>query len=405
MPAGPAGPHGGPQGVATRIRASKARVLLDLWARAALCAVLLGIAITASTAWAADTRIWYERGVAVVTTGFDSGAGRFVAHKFYLVVHGPDGPPGVAHDAARACTSEVVSHVGEAFRVRLWEVKPPVPAAGETSVSPAAREAAAAARDQAVDARINEAIGAFRVQMNACAANRFDAGLFQLGLIQRVCDSRAANCTNAPLALAADPAAQAFSILSLWIDARDGQNATLPANRLVLLPDLAAAGRTLSVLKAKDADEVLIKCRAALEAPIALKPGTSPTATPGASAKPPSAVITPRPPTCLALEMAMRPFEESSPWPEPQPATVRQAQLEALMARVRKTGGKIESSVPRLLEMPRQVALRMIDVISEPQTAMLDLKDAADATLLTMSDEIARSRLTECARFKGLNDA
>ena len=51
--------------------------------------------------------------------------------------------------------------------------------------------------------------------------------------------------------------------------------------------------------------------------------------------------------------------------------------------------------------MPREVAIRFVDVIDEPQEALLDLRTDANARLLTIQDELARARIIECVKFRG----
>jgi hypothetical protein len=336
-----------------------------------------------STAEAA--RIWFERGVASVTTGYEVQTRTYIHRKFYLVAHGPDSLQ-AGHDLARTCTAQVTTRVVEDFRRQLWAIKLPEPAETETSPSKETLEAAGASRDKTVDRAVDAATSAFKAEMSTCSRRRFDASVFQLGLIQRVCD-RSGACRNASAAFADHPAAVAFTVLALWVDARDGDTPTLPANQLVLFPDLVDAKKALQTLGTARPSEALSACHAASVQTARGIVATGATQT-----------------TCVALEMAARPFKESSRWPDPKPAAVVQAQLEALVVRARKDKRRIERSVPRVLDMPREVAVRLIDVIDEPQEALLDLKSDASRTLLTMSDELARARITECARLRGLTD-
>lgn len=330
------------------------------------------------------TRIWYERGVAMVTSGFDAKAQQYVHRKFYLVAVGPDGFVGAAHDIARACTASVITEVGEDFRLGLWKVEQPIAAKSQTSLDKSAREAAAASIDAAIDALINNATRDFRNQANTCSAGRFDTRQFHLGLVQRICDARTDSCTNTMTALADHPSAVAFTALSLWIDARDGKHPTLPANHPVLLPDVVDARTTLQKLEATTPGDALAKCQSEVEKKVS--------------------ITAERPLTCLALEMAARPFQESNVWGDVAPPAVVQAELEALVVRVRKGKNRIERSVMRVIDIPRDIGMRFIDVLDEPQQALLDLKFDAAANLLTIQDELARSRVVECARFRGLSD-
>jgi len=75
-------------------------------------------------------RIWYERGLATATVGYDLGARQYTHRKFYAVAYGPEGFPGAAHDVARECTRTVTARVGEDMRVDLWKVKKPEPTGG-----------------------------------------------------------------------------------------------------------------------------------------------------------------------------------------------------------------------------------------------------------------------------------
>jgi hypothetical protein len=330
------------------------------------------------------TRIWSEHGVATVVSGFDVKVKQFVHRKFYLVAVGPDEFPGAAHDVARTCTNRVVTKVGEDFRVALWKLEQPATAKSQTSLDKPEREKAAVARDSAIDGLVNRATQNFRTRISACSSGRVDAGQFHLGLVQRICDTRTNSCSNTANAFADNPAAIAFTKLSLWIDARDGKHPTLPANHPVLLPNVVDAKTTLQKLGATTSKEALEKCQKETEK---LVPGTAK-----------------RPLTCLALEMASRPFKESNIWGDAPPAPVAQAELEALVVKAREAKTRIDRSVARIVDVPRETAVRFVDVLDEPQQALLDLKTDAAAKLLTIQDELARSRVIECARYKGLTD-
>lgn len=343
---------------------------------------LVGCAVGFMAAQAAQAgRIWFERGLATVTVGYDAEARQYTHRKFYAVAYGPLGLPGTAHDAARSCTSRVVTRVGEDLRVALWKVK--LPASPEfTSLDADARSKAAAARDAQVDAFFNDAIRSFRQQLQSCSGGRFDSRQFHLALIHRVCDTRTNSCSNTPLAFADHPAAVAFSVLSEWVDARNGQQRTLPANAPVLLPDLVDAKTTLKQLNAKTAKEALAKCEKEVETTVERTER--------------------RPLACLSLEIASREFTESNIWPNEPPPARAQAELEQLVVKARNVGNLVDRSVPRVVDVPRELAIRFVDVLGEPQEALLNLRTDAAAKLLSIQDELARSRIIECTRFRGL---
>lgn len=343
----------------------------------------LAVALCAAVPHLAQaSRIWYEQGLATATIGFDIRAKQYTHRKFYAVAYGPESLPGASHDVARECTRTVTARVGEDLRVELWKIKNPEPTGGFISAGEDERNKIGGERDAAVDALINVGIKNFRQRLQSCSSGRFDAYQFQLALIQRVCDSRTNSCASTPQAFSEHPAAKAFNALSLWIDARNGKHPTLPANTPVLLPDLVDARTTLKQLDVKKPTEALERCKQQVDA-----------ATSTATAR--------RPLTCLALEMASREFKESNVWPDAPPRSVAQAELEQLVVQARREHKRIDKSAARLADVPFEVATRFVDVLDEPQEALLDLKHEADAKLLAVQDELARSRIAECVRFRG----
>jgi len=80
----------------------------------------------------------------------------------------------------------------------------------------------------------------------------------------------------------------------------------------------------------------------------------------------------------------------------------QQREFERLAKKLRQQGsGQVAPVVPRLLGLPPEVALRLIDVIGDAPTAIPGLTPKPGAKLLELQDEIARTRLIECARFNG----
>lgn len=90
------------------------------------------------------------------------------------------------------------------------------------------------------------------------------------------------------------------------------------------------------------------------------------------------------------------------PWPEaPDPATARRA-FEAAVPQLRRARARFDYVVPRLLGLPREAGHRLIDVIANPSVALPGLADSVvgpDA-LLTLSDEVARTRIVECVTLR-----
>ena len=330
------------------------------------------------------TLIWHERGVASVTSGYQVDTGEFVNHKFYVAAIGPDGFQGAAHGAARTCVEGTVKHIGDQFRGTLRKLKPAVSGDTQGKFDKAAHERDAAALDAAIDNIVNSATQSFREHLSACARGRFDARQFDLALVLRICDPRSGECENKATAFADHESAIAYTALSLWVDARDGKHNTLPANHPVILPNVVDTRTTLKRMEASTPSEALQKCQQEVAKRI---PATAP-----------------RPITCLTLEMAARPVKESNPWGDSPPPAVAQAQIEGLAVKARELGKRIDRSVPRTVDIPHEIALRFVDVLDEPQQALLELKEAPGAKLLTIQDELARSRVIECARFRAVAD-
>jgi hypothetical protein len=90
-----------------------------------------------------------------------------------------------------------------------------------------------------------------------------------------------------------------------------------------------------------------------------------------------------------------------------QNATDGQGAFEALAQWARKRGRQIDYAVPRLLDLPKETVYRLTDVLRAPAFAIQDLQDRRESnkSLLSISDEIARTRIANCVHFNATRDA
>lgn len=195
------------------------------------------------------------------------------------------------------------------------------------------------------DAAVEASIVGFAKHVERCAAN------VGLAIVQRHCVA-GTPCARDEALFAGDPQAAAFTVLARWGDLRNTESErTLPPNVLVLLPHLAD--------DAVKPIEVSLRENAALPARVPVM------------------------------------------WPAPA-ADEAQLQFEALVAVARTRGHKIERTAARLADVPAEIAERVIDALDAPGETIADLRKVPGATLQRISDEVARTRIRECVKFRGI---
>ena len=369
--------------------------------------VLLAV-LALNGGYAQATRVWFEKDVATVAAGYDAGPHKLVYRKFYLAAAGPD-TLGASTDATiRTCTARVVGKLGDDFKVALWGMKQPSPARLPVTASPPASGSAKASpptTDSMVDGMLGGATSKFRSAIALCSAGKFDATQFHLALVEHTCEQGSSTCANTNSGFAGQPESKAFSVLHQWVDSRDTQHPTLPLNSPILLLDAVADEARMQVLAGAAPSAELDACVKKVSSVAAAKASAS-----AASAQATAVSIAAstaltgaeRRTICLALRAVTLPLLESGPWSPPPSAQVAQKQFEALVLEARTLHRRVDHSVPQLIDIPVEVAVRVIDVLDAPAQAIKGLRSVPDARLLVIQDELARTRITECARFRGL---
>lgn len=295
-------------------------------------------------------RIWFESGFATVTAGFDAKHGHSIERKLYLATYGPDSFLGEIHDVARACTAQYTSAVGEEFRKNLWKIQyPDLPNPGKQSLQDNELDEAVKQRYGEVSKLLLQVIERLRIGIVKCSNGKLSGNDFTPAIILRICQSEGVrSCKNALPVYSDHPSAKAFSMALEWLNAKldpkDTSLLTLPVNSPVLL--FPAQTNDLDVKKPEN-------------------------------------------------------FIDTNPWPAEISASARQDQFEAAVTKLRSRHLKFEHSVPRILGLPQEVAIRVLDVIDEPSQAMTHLNFDKTASIKYVSDEIARTRILECVKYRG----
>lgn len=90
-------------------------------------------------------------------------------------------------------------------------------------------------------------------------------------------------------------------------------------------------------------------------------------------------------------------------WPAPRSTEQAQTSFERGVVELRKRKLQYDYIVPRIAALKKDTAVRVTDVIASPLLSIPFLPEAAAGSppFKLLQDEVARSRLTECVRFKG----
>ena len=99
--------------------------------------------------------------------------------------------------------------------------------------------------------------------------------------------------------------------------------------------------------------------------------------------------------------------EKGKFWPKSRTPEEAQIAFEKGAVELRKQKLKYDYIAPRAVGLTKDTALRLMDVIAHPAFSVPLLPVAAPgaAPLLTIQDEIARTRIAECVKFKGATGA
>lgn len=106
----------------------------------------------------------------------------------------------------------------------------------------------------------------------------------------------------------------------------------------------------------------------------------------------------------LPINLNSAGWERSIIWPDPTPMQAALSDLERLVNYARRHPSiQISYAVPAIAGAHKETALRIVDELRDPFTAMEFLPTGADALSL-VSDELGRNRLIDCARLQGKNN-
>lgn len=96
-------------------------------------------------------------------------------------------------------------------------------------------------------------------------------------------------------------------------------------------------------------------------------------------------------------------LKEANPWPAPPDKETLQKQFEQLVVKAREGQNQLHKDVVRVMDIPYEVATRVLDALADPAQALEGLRLDPKANLLTIQDELARTRIGECVRFQGIS--
>ena len=357
-------------------------------------AATLGLVACGIVQAATQNLIWQEAEVARASIGYKSAHKQFTFRTFNLLVYGPEelaDPPQVDMRIVDTCIRQSFAKTRTRLEDLLGSVAQPT-----GSLSPDELKTARHRRDTSAETSVNTAISYYNDLLGTCAQKRFDYKLYNLGLVQRACDESTKNseqrigprgqrrpaitypCKGAAGAFSDDPATVRFSVLSYWQDARSSNHLPLPADYIVALPPSALATAFKTSGATPSISEAMKNC--AKQARNDRSQG------------------------CKALEVITQAPLDPGTTPTPDAAHYR-SQFEDLVAEARSRGRRIDRNIPRIAGVSKGAAYRVVDVLDEPQDAVLDLTGGANDKLISIQDELARARITECYRFRGVEIA
>lgn len=92
---------------------------------------------------------------------------------------------------------------------------------------------------------------------------------------------------------------------------------------------------------------------------------------------------------------------KGSPWRPLPDAPTRVAQLETAVAQARRTKVPLNALVPQVLAIGQTSTVRFVDVLSDPYEALNTIPREQGPALAKISDELARARVSDCAKLRG----
>ncbi|MGC4395714.1 hypothetical protein [Hydrogenophaga crocea] len=321
--------------------------------RAVRSALGAGLLTIAAAAPAQAMRVWGEGGIATAYVGSDPTKGTPVHMKLVLVATGPDAVPLTVHDRLAACLPRSVVAVVSARE--FWEsldvkVKPNTTIVQDLAVAGLAVNAESfnstrAARAKQVGEVFDAARTKFMAEVRKCGLPANVAAEARLAIVPYICLARGPRACDAGgyLGRRALPKGERFAKVYEWY----------------LTAGLRRENEYLEI-----------------------GPGGSLTAIPA-------------PQELYAFKKQF--------WPAPRSAEHAQASFERGVVELRKRKLQYDYIVPRVAALKKDTAVRLTDVIASPLLSVPFLPEAAAGSppFKLLQDEVARTRLTECVRFKG----
>ena len=341
----------------------------------------------------AANRVWFESPLAQVTSGFDATSRQYADRRLYVVVVGPEDVRDLEPSEIGYCARVAGEGFSKGVRDSVLQALPQTagaaialaeaPPAGVAASAPTPADLAASGVGVAEVAsvpltRLDAAFAAhtadLRRRLAVCGGKRFPAASFRLGIVQRYCDS--SSCDTAKPAFAGSYSATSYSLVGDWLSQRLDRELAPQGDEVVVLPDRASPSIRAHVLGAPVDAVVQAKC----------------SAIPRQTTKAWDCQV--------STGYVIISEKAANSWPVPPTGKEAQEQFESLVIQARMAKQRIESSVPRSIGLPREVAYRVLDAVDMPPRAMATLRSDPTAVLAKLQDEVARMRIRECVRFR-----
>jgi hypothetical protein len=327
--------------------------------------------------------IWAEYGVATVIAGFDTD-GVEVRHKIYAAVYGPTagalGQP--AADAAAACSPRLAMAMG----YYLYQDKRHKDASGGSEALPLGLldriEVDTSVTGAEADGVYQDRTKARAVRLNELATE----------LVKRLDATMADVCTNIP----SEARPKFRPALTLRACRSDGSDSSCQSPALGYAWGNTATARRFSMIVEWIS---AMRPQQATQAPFALNNVVI-----LGLADPAAINSAPKAPNAGSIATFFVDASQAAKWDSGGDLTSRQAAYEQAVLRARERGQRLEASVIRTWELPKQIAVHTADVLSGLPLVVGSLPDVPESSLGSISDEIARSRLRECVTYRGIDE-
>ena len=304
----------------------------------------------------AAPRVWAEHPLGAVDVGWEAEANSAVRAAAFLAVLGPEIEDEWDAKAVRTCATSI-GGLSETASLKIESAKSVeatlvdlVKAGG--NVTAASFNAERKKRSDDIASRLAKEVDDKRAQLFACMPGKYGAGTFQVGVVFRTCPPVAGK--DHPCAALASMAAES---------ARRRASAFVNVADSFYERGAVAYGSVYTV-------------------------------------------------TAPGIPFAkLESLQDATRWKEPSTAEAI-ARFEALALRVRdlnklpaqlKEPLTIHFAVPRAIGLTQDTAARVLDVLASPSEAMRPLGRGIQA-LNDLSDEVARTRILECSRLRGLDN-